>query len=65
MSVISTCIVIFFVQLTVKTYLMRQRYKHIPGPQTKGVLEFYIGNFHDIYIKIKRGGTIFDQYVDW
>jgi hypothetical protein len=33
---------------TIKMYLLRSRYRHIPGPPTKGILGFYLGNVFEI-----------------
>jgi hypothetical protein len=33
---------------TVKMYSLRSRYRHIPGPPTKGILGFYLGNIFEI-----------------
>ena len=36
--------IVLFVYFTVKIYLLRRKFIHIPGPPTKGILGFYLGN---------------------
>ena len=28
-------------------------------------MEYFIGNYREIFDKIKKGGTIFDKYNEW
>nr|QEV83800.1 cytochrome P450 [Brachionus rotundiformis] len=54
----------FFGYKTLKIYLLRQKYRHIPGPKTKGLLGFYLGNV--IEIKNLPKNKIFpDLVVEW
>lgn len=43
---------------TVKIYLLRRKYRHIPGPPTNGLFGFYMGNL-DIAAKIMKEGKVF------
>lgn len=43
---------------TVKIYLIRRKYRHLPGPPTNGLLGFYLGNL-DLAAKIMKEGKIF------
>lgn len=33
---------------TTKIYFLRQKYKHIPGPPSDGIIGFYTGNVREI-----------------
>lgn len=46
---------------TVKMYILRRKYRHIPGPATKGIIGFYMGNL-DLALKVMNDGKIF---ADW
>nr|AHL88993.1 cytochrome p450 3049B1 [Brachionus koreanus] len=53
-----------FAYKTLKIYLLRRKYRHIPGPATKGLLGFYLGNVLDI--KNLPKNKIFPELVaDW
>lgn len=43
---------------TVKIYLIRRKYRHLPGPPTNGLLGFYLGNL-DLAAKIMKEGKVF------
>lgn len=43
---------------TVKIYLIRRKYRHLPGPLTNGLLGFYLGNL-DLAAKIMKEGKVF------
>jgi hypothetical protein len=47
--------VLAFGYYTVKVYLIRRKYQHLPGPPTPGVLGFYLGNLFEILGGYKRG----------
>jgi hypothetical protein len=47
-SSLATAVVGLFSYGTIKMYLLRSRYRHIPGPPTKGILGFYLGNVFEI-----------------
>nr|QUF59386.1 cytochrome p450 CYP3049C1 [Brachionus angularis] len=57
----STCLAYF----VIKQYLKKRKYRHIPGPGTKGLLEFFFGNFNDILNCLKNDKIISDQYIEW
>ena len=40
-----TILVGLFSYYSLKKYLLRQKYKHIPGPPANGLLGFYFGSF--------------------
>ena len=46
-----TILVGLFSYYSLKKYLLRQKYKHIPGPPANGLLGFYFGNTHICHFK--------------
>ena len=50
---------------TLITYLNRRKYRHIPGPPTKGLYVFYFGNMSEVVNKVNNGGTYFDLLEKW
>ena len=60
-----TAVVGLFSYGTVKMYLLRLRYRHIPGPPTKGVLGFYLGNVFEIAKAIQDKKIIEDIVLEW
>lgn len=55
---------IFFVYKTIKIYQLRQKYSHIPGPKTKGILGFYLGNIPELKELVKYK-MVPDILTDW
>nr|ATW72319.1 cytochrome p450 CYP3049B6 [Brachionus calyciflorus] len=49
---------------TLQIYLRRRKYRHIPGPKTKGILGFYIGNIVDI-INLPKDKIFHDLIIQW
>jgi cholesterol 24(S)-hydroxylase len=43
-----TCTLGFFILKTVKIYFNRRKYKHIPGPSTNGLSQFYFGQLGEL-----------------
>nr|UOU03249.1 cytochrome P450 3049E2-1 [Brachionus rubens] len=50
---------------TFKIYLMRRKYKHIPGPKTKGILEFFIGQYITISKYTSQNKVIGQLQQEW
>ena len=50
---------------TFRIYLNRKKFKHIPGPPTKGILGFYLGNLDEIVRTMKSGRILADLTNDW
>ncbi len=48
-----------------KTYLVRRKYKHIPGPPTKGIYGYFFGNVIETFEWVKRGKIFPDFLVEW
>nr|UOU03251.1 cytochrome P450 3049D1 [Brachionus rubens] len=51
--------------LTLRVYFNKLKYKHIPGPRTRGFLEFFWGNLNEINQALKRGKIVPEQYIEW
>lgn len=54
----------YFAYYTLKVYLVRRRYAHIPGPPTKGILGFYLGNIYEFGECLKSGRIINEVFLD-
>lgn len=56
----------FFTYYTAKIYILRQKYKNIPGPKSDGLLGFYLGNYFEL-LRHKRGknGLHNDLFLEW
>lgn len=54
----------FLAYKTFKIYLLRRKYRHIPGPKTKGILGFYLGNVLDIK-NLPKNKIFPDLVADW
>ena len=50
---------------TIVIYLKRRKFNHIPGPPTKGILGFYLGNLDQIVMTMKNGRILADLTSDW
>nr|QVK45595.1 cytochrome P450 [Brachionus paranguensis] len=55
---------ILFAYKTIKLYLLRQKYSHIPGPKTNGLLGFYLGNIPELKELVKHK-MVPDILTDW
>ena len=67
---IASCLVaasvVLFSYYTVKIYLLRSRYSHIPGPGTKGIFGFYLGNVLDLRKTVHKDKKIADDLIlEW
>jgi hypothetical protein len=64
-AVIVTLFTGIFTHYTIKTYLLRQKYKHIPGPPATGLIGFYLGNTPE-FVKLKKEGKEFlEIFTTW
>lgn len=55
----------YLVYKTLRIYLNRRKYRHLPGPPTNGILGFYFGNVIDMP-KYLENGKIFNQFLlEW
>ena len=64
-SILFTLVLMVFVYFTVKIYLMRKRYQHIPGPKTKGVLGFYMGNLDEVWVMLRNERILAELIGKW
>ena len=63
---LATLLVGFFTYFTVKIYILRLKYKHIPGPSSDGLLGFYFGNFPEfLRHKRRKNGLHNDLFLEW
>nr|UOU03248.1 cytochrome P450 3049E2-2 [Brachionus rubens] len=62
---ISAVLVGLIAYKTFKIYLMRRKYKHIPGPKTKGILEFFIGQYITINKYTSQNKVIGQLQQEW
>jgi hypothetical protein len=50
--------------ITMKIYLSRRRYAHIPGPEAKGITGFFMGNVLD-FKEAAEKNSILDLFNEW
>lgn len=51
---------------TLKIYVLRKKYTHIPGPPTKGILGFYLGNLIEILVETRFKKKIMNEvFLKW
>nr|QUF59384.1 cytochrome p450 CYP3049B2 [Brachionus angularis] len=55
----------FLIYQFLNIYLNRRKYRHIPGPKTKGIVEYFFGNISDIEKAVKDGKVLTDLFVEW
>lgn len=55
----------FLIYKTIRIYLMRREYAHIPGPPTKGIIGFYMGNLGKIVETMNNGKILSDLTNEW
>ncbi len=50
---------------TIQIYLLRRKYRHIPGPPATGLFGFYLGNVIDMPKYLKNQKVYNDFISDW
>ena len=55
----------YFFYKTYSIYLVRKKYRDIPGPPTNGILGFYFGNFLEVRAAAKSGRLVLDLVNEW
>jgi len=60
-----TAILGLFSYYTLKIYLQRRKYKHLPGPPANGILGFYLGNTIELLNKQRQGVELVDILTEW
>ena len=53
-----------FAYHTLRVFLKRRRYRHIPGAPANGIGGFYRGHIKDVIEATKRGETIWDLLLE-
>jgi hypothetical protein len=48
-----------------KIYILRRKYKHIPGPPTKGIFGYFFGNVLETFEWVKKGKIFPDFLFEW
>jgi len=64
-AILATALISFMTYFTLKIYEIRKRYSHIPGPPTKGILGFYLGNAIELVENEKKKRVAADLVLDW
>jgi hypothetical protein len=65
-EIIGAISVCSFIYYTALIYLLRYKYKKIPGPPASSLFGFYLGNLIELMIEIKlRKRLINDVLLDW
>ena len=62
---LTTASVSYFTYYTLKIYFLRKKYKHIPGPPSKGLLGFYFGNLYEIKEGRRNDRILFETVSRW
>nr|QVK45596.1 cytochrome P450 [Brachionus paranguensis] len=65
LALAASFLLFIFGYFVLKQHLYRQKYSHIPGPPTKGIIEFLFGNFNSIVKCLADGNILPDLYVQW
>lgn len=50
--------------LTVKVYFLRRKYRHLPGPSSKGLIGFYFGQYFTITRHISKN-ILQELHLEW
>jgi hypothetical protein len=54
-----------FAYWTLRIYLNRRKFRHIPGPPTKGILGFYFGNMTEVLAGLRNDELFNDIVLKW
>nr|AHL88994.1 cytochrome p450 3049B2 [Brachionus koreanus] len=63
-KLVTRTVIMFFMYKTYKIHQLRQKYRHIPGPKTNGLLGFYLGNIPEL-LKLVKHKMVPDILTDW
>nr|QUF59387.1 cytochrome p450 CYP3049E1 [Brachionus angularis] len=58
-------LLISFTYLTLKIWLMRKKYQNLPGPKTKGIIEFYFGHYFTLNKYTKNDKIFSELFREW
>ena len=65
-SSLVTILMMFSTYFTVQIYILRQKYQHIPGPPSNGILGFYLGNLIELMIDTRYKKRIMNEtFLRW
>jgi hypothetical protein len=64
-TLLPVSISMFIIYKTVKIYIARKKLAHLPGPPTKGILGFYLGNLDEAIVTINEGKVLADLMLKW
>ena len=64
-TLLPASISMFIIYKTVKIYIARKKLAHLPGPPTKGILGFYLGNLDEAIVTINEGKVLADLMLKW
>ena len=64
-GIFTTLVVGYVGYKTLRIYLLRRKYRHIPGPPTKGIKGFFLGNIAEIQMNSMQKRILTDLYCDW
>jgi hypothetical protein len=64
-TLLPASISMFIIYKTFKIYIARKKLAHLPGPPTKGILGFYLGNLDEAIVTINEGKVLADLMLKW
>nr|ATW72320.1 cytochrome p450 CYP3049E5 [Brachionus calyciflorus] len=62
---LSSVLIGLFTLKTIKIYLIRRRYKHLPGPKTNGIIGFYFGQYFEIVNHVSNQNLQHELHLKW
>jgi hypothetical protein len=65
LKLVATLASSYTIYKTIQIYLIRRKYRHIPGPSANGLLGFYLGNVIDMPKYLNNQKIYNDFIADW
>lgn len=65
LKLIATLASSYVIYKSVQIYLLRRKYRHIPGPPANGLFGFYFGNVIDMPKYLNNQKVYSDFVTDW
>ncbi|RNA07543.1 cholesterol 24-hydroxylase-like [Brachionus plicatilis] len=50
---------------SIRLYLIRRKYRHLPGPRSKGIIGFYFGQYFDIIEHVSSKRILQELHLQW
>lgn len=50
---------------SIKIYFLRRKYKHLPGPRSKGLIGFYFGQYFKVVRHMSEKKILQDLHLEW